>query len=90
MKRFSGNPLKKPNSIGVKKEEYTAHNSINIVHARYHLHYFNCNVSFLFHKHKKSRKRFVLIWIRFNIESLVQNKGSAMHQTKPGAGGTRT
>jgi hypothetical protein len=46
MKRFSGNPLKKPNSIGVKKEEYTAHNSINIVHARYNLHYFNCNVSY--------------------------------------------
>ena len=39
MKRFSGNPLKKPNSIGVKKDEYTAHNNMNFVHALYHLHY---------------------------------------------------
>lgn len=39
MKRFSGNPRKKPNSMGVKKDEYTAHNSMKFTHARYHLHF---------------------------------------------------
>lgn len=38
IKRFSGRPRKNPNSIGVKKDEYTAHNNINLSHARYHLH----------------------------------------------------
>lgn len=36
-KRCSGRPLKKPNSNGVKKDEYTAHISMNCVHILYHL-----------------------------------------------------
>lgn len=37
IKRFSGRPRKNPNSIGVKKDEYIAHNNMNFIHARYHL-----------------------------------------------------
>lgn len=37
IKRFSGRPRKNPNSIGVKKDEYIAHDNMNFIHARYHL-----------------------------------------------------
>lgn len=37
-KRFCGNPLKNPNSKGVKNDEYIAYNTINFSQTRYHLH----------------------------------------------------
>ena len=39
--KSSGNPLKNSNSMGVKNEEYTAHNNMNFVHVLYHLHFYN-------------------------------------------------
>ena len=38
--RSFGNPLKNPNSMGVKNEEYTARNNMNFVHLLYHLHFY--------------------------------------------------
>lgn len=38
-KSFFGSPLKKANSMGVKKDEYTAQSSMNWVHNWYHLHH---------------------------------------------------
>lgn len=36
-KRFSGRPRKKPNSMGVNKDEYIAQTNMNNSHALYHL-----------------------------------------------------